>query len=441
MPAVPDLLLQPRVDAAPKAAPAKPSNPSDNGPSSFSKVYDRARDQQAVKKNDAAKPRDDQGKTTAKDQSPKEPGKVDATQSGKALPGEQKVAVSSEHEESDATETAVDPLLLLGLTLNPEPVADAGADSAPLLTGQNAAVAEDDAAQGLLDSSMLGNPGLAQPAKPNVASEDPTINALNSLSDTELDLQGKSAQPAVAGTVLDASAKPKSAAATAQPAAQFQAALEQLATQEPGGEEASSSAERLLAGAAAHAVGGQETPGQQPAEAFLQRLNALGQAVAQQSGRAAPLVPAQPLPLAGNFSEGLLDRVMWLSSQNLKSAEIQLDPAELGRLEVRVHMLADQTQVTFASANAAVREVLDGQQHRLRELFAAQGMTQVDVNVSDQSFGRGFQQQAQEQGAKDSPEQLNRRTDEGDDAPHSQATVELHSRSGLSGRGMVDFYA
>ena len=49
---------------------------------------------------------------------------------------------------------------------------------------------------------------------------------------------------------------------------------------------------------------------------------------------------------------------MWMSSQNLKSAEIQLDPAELGRLDVRIHMTADQTQVTFASPNAGVRDAL-----------------------------------------------------------------------------------
>jgi flagellar hook-length control protein FliK len=34
-----------------------------------------------------------------------------------------------------------------------------------------------------------------------------------------------------------------------------------------------------------------------------------------------------------------------------------------------------------------VREALDSQMHRLRDMFAQQGMGQVDVNVSDQSRG------------------------------------------------------
>ncbi|MDU1662629.1 MAG: flagellar hook-length control protein FliK, partial [Stenotrophomonas maltophilia] len=62
----------------------------------------------------------------------------------------------------------------------------------------------------------------------------------------------------------------------------------------------------------------------------------------------------------------------------------------------RVNMTADQqAQVNFMSGHAAVREALESQSGRLREMFAQQGMGQVDVNVSDQS--RGWQGQGQEQ--------------------------------------------
>jgi flagellar hook-length control protein FliK len=87
----------------------------------------------------------------------------------------------------------------------------------------------------------------------------------------------------------------------------------------------------------------------------------------------------------GAWAEGLVNRVMYLSSQNLKSADIQLEPAELGRLDIRVNVAADQaTQVTFISGHAGVRDALDSQVHRLRELFAQQGLAQPDVNVADQ---------------------------------------------------------
>jgi flagellar hook-length control protein FliK len=100
----------------------------------------------------------------------------------------------------------------------------------------------------------------------------------------------------------------------------------------------------------------------------------------------------------GGWSEAVVDRVMVMSSQNLKSAEIQLDPAELGRLEVRISVNQEQSQVTFASPHAGVREALDSQMHRLRELFAQQGMNQLDVNVSDQSLSRGWQGQGDDSG-------------------------------------------
>ncbi len=62
------------------------------------------------------------------------------------------------------------------------------------------------------------------------------------------------------------------------------------------------------------------------------------------------------------WTEEVVNRVMYLSSANLKAADIQLQPAELGRLDIRVNMVPDQqTQVTFMSAHPGVREALDGQ--------------------------------------------------------------------------------
>ncbi|WP_258304815.1 flagellar hook-length control protein FliK, partial [Escherichia coli] len=74
------------------------------------------------------------------------------------------------------------------------------------------------------------------------------------------------------------------------------------------------------------------------------------------------------------WSEAVADRVMWLSSQNLQSAEIQLDPAELGRMEVRIDMNRDQAQITFLSPHAGVRDALEGQMQRLRDMFDQQGL-------------------------------------------------------------------
>ena len=131
---------------------------------------------------------------------------------------------------------------------------------------------------------------------------------------------------------------------------------------------------------------------------FANRLAALTQAAVPKTVNALPV--NQPLAMhQSGWSEEVVNRVMYLSSANLKSADIKLEPAELGRLDIRVNIAADQSaQVNFVSGHAGVREALDSQMHRLREMLAQQGMGQVDVNVSDQPRnwqGSGQEQQSQ----------------------------------------------
>ncbi|GIZ12173.1 flagellar hook-length control protein FliK [Pseudomonas sp. NCCP-436] len=173
------------------------------------------------------------------------------------------------------------------------------------------------------------------------------------------------------------------------------------------------------------------------ADPLAGRLSILAQAVGQQSVTAQrlPLVPGQPLIMQqAGWSEALVERVMWLSSQNLQSAEIQLDPAELGRLEVRVNLTQDQAQVSFASANAGVREALEGQMHRLRELFTQQGMNLADANVSDHAQGREGQE-AREGRARASSADESLFADE----RLSEAAERMDTLR--AGRGLVDYYA
>lgn len=117
-----------------------------------------------------------------------------------------------------------------------------------------------------------------------------------------------------------------------------------------------------------------------------ERPEALMRSEAVQSAQSARQASGQPLNMQQpGWSKELTDKVMWMSSQNLKSAEIKLNPAELGRLDIRVQVGQEHTQITFASAHAGVRDSLDGQMHRLREMLEQQGMHNVDVEVSDQS--------------------------------------------------------
>lgn len=174
-------------------------------------------------------------------------------------------------------------------------------------------------------------------------------------------------------------------------------------------------------------------------DAAINRLNPLTQAIAQQNqvqqAQRPAMVPGQPVQMQqSGWSEAVVDRVMWLSSQNLKSAEIQLDPAELGRMEVRIDMNKDQAQVTFLSPHAGVRDALEGQMQRLRDMFAQQGMS-MDVNVSDQP--RGGQG---EDGDDSRGRGVAGKAAVGDEEI-SQGAMDISTARTGGERGLVDYYA
>ena len=79
------------------------------------------------------------------------------------------------------------------------------------------------------------------------------------------------------------------------------------------------------------------------------------------------------------------ERTAMMAAQRISSAELQLDPPELGQLQVRVSVHNEQASVVFHAPNNQVRDALDQNLSRLRELFEQQGIDLVDVDVSDQS--------------------------------------------------------
>ena len=174
---------------------------------------------------------------------------------------------------------------------------------------------------------------------------------------------------------------------------------------------------------------------------FANRLAALTQAATPKTANALPV--NQPIAMhQSGWTEEVVNRVMYLSSANLKAADIQLQPAELGRLDIRVSMVPDQqTQVTFMSAHPGVREALDGQVHRLRDMFAQQGMGQVDVNVSDQSRGsqQGQEQARQSQSGRTSAS--GGRLDSMDDDITSSVAEVAANTTSVIGSSVVDYYA
>jgi flagellar hook-length control protein FliK len=110
---------------------------------------------------------------------------------------------------------------------------------------------------------------------------------------------------------------------------------------------------------------------------------------------AAPLPPPMPgMPLAlaqTGWEGGLQERILWVSAHNLRGAEIQLDPPELGPLQIQVSNQREGTSVHFTTHSHLVRDLIEQSLPRLREMLDAGGLRDVNVDVSQQ--GRGEQRQ------------------------------------------------
>ena len=436
MPVAPDLLMTTLAAPAPKAAPAKSpqstAEPSRKEASSFSQVYAKERQSKPAERTEGAarQARDNRSEPTGNDGKPAPAAEQPAAvaDSGKALPAD------GDDLDDGAPESVEDPLLLLGL-FDAQPVSLDGSEQA---LEEPALALTTSAGAGLAATSPVSQ------TEPEI---DPDIEVLNSLPAVTMALDIGAQEKLTEQSSLGAAAAPVNAS-SAQSFASAMATMGLNTSASTTDSEASGENldVPLLELTAEGLEALKESSADTPPEQFVSKLSALSQAIGQQAGQVnqlarAPVVPGQPVAMhQAGWSEGVVDKVMWMSSQNLKSAEIQLDPAELGRLDVRISLNQDQTQISFASAHPGVREALESQVHRLREMFTQQGLNLADVNVSDQSQGRAWQGQDNDGRGRSGSQG-------GDSALGSVegetviGSVELREPVLGAGRGMVDYYA
>jgi flagellar hook-length control protein FliK len=86
------------------------------------------------------------------------------------------------------------------------------------------------------------------------------------------------------------------------------------------------------------------------------------------------------------FSQGLADGVSMMVGNNLTSAKLQVNPAQLGPIDVRITVQGNQAQVSLTAHSAVTRDALESSSSKLREMLGAQGFAQVNVDISQRSF-------------------------------------------------------
>ncbi len=101
-----------------------------------------------------------------------------------------------------------------------------------------------------------------------------------------------------------------------------------------------------------------------------------------------------PLQQQALWGEQMGQRLMWMVNQGMQSAELRMNPPELGPIEIRIRMDQDQrAHIQFTASHSLTREAIDASMPRLREMFAEGGVALGDVNVSDQGADQADRQE------------------------------------------------
>ncbi len=139
------------------------------------------------------------------------------------------------------------------------------------------------------------------------------------------------------------------------------------------------------------------------------------------------------------WGEKVAGKLAWLTSQRMSAAEIHITPPDLGPLEVRVQVQQDQAHVTVHATHSAVRDQLELNGHRLRDMLQENGLNldrfEVSAETPDQQGGQ--QQLAGDGSGSESGGSGLASSVEGEDGEQTLAGGSLD----LSWRGEVDLYA
>lgn len=138
-----------------------------------------------------------------------------------------------------------------------------------------------------------------------------------------------------------------------------------------------------------------------------------------------------PMTLAfghAQWTENLAERTGWLIEHAIKTADIQLDPPELGPIAVKIHLQQDQISVSFMAPNASVKEAIDHSMARLKELLQEQGIQLAHADV-------GHQQHSSQQQRPDDPQA----TGAALNAPEAEPQSHIQLTAAASHR--IDYFA
>lgn len=132
------------------------------------------------------------------------------------------------------------------------------------------------------------------------------------------------------------------------------------------------------------------------------------------------------------WADDFNQQIVWVTTQHGQSAELRLNPPQLGPVDVLIKIDGDQATTHFTSAHAVVRDAIEQALPKLREMLADSGIMLSNATVSDQSPREQQTKQTDQQHRKENRQE---KTDETILVGNTQI------RSGRYQLGSVDTFA
>lgn len=130
----------------------------------------------------------------------------------------------------------------------------------------------------------------------------------------------------------------------------------------------------------------------------INQLNTSGKLIEGRSPATLPLelgasTTLEFSPGSTNWNAQLGSKIRWMGKVNITSAELQLHPAELGTIEIKISTEDDQTKVSFITSNSQTKEAIEASLPKLRELLAESGLQLKDSDVSEKDLSNKQEEQ------------------------------------------------
>jgi flagellar hook-length control protein FliK len=136
-----------------------------------------------------------------------------------------------------------------------------------------------------------------------------------------------------------------------------------------------------------------------------------------------------------DLSVNMKERLNIMMNKGIQTADIRLDPADLGQMQVKMAVENDVTSVSFVVQNSQAKELLELMMPKLREMLAEQGVEMGEGSVSQQQQEQ--QELGDEQNQQDGQLASNNAQDDEQIDPASGQEIKI-TNGALGG---IDFFA